>query len=118
MLGDLIGDLMWAPKPIEVKLYSTDQAWLERKAPEVAAQLERIRGVVDVFDGLVYTGPTIALRPRPFDARRLGLSSDDIASAVNASLLGTTASSVLEGDRIVDIRVRLFDQVLAVRDEV
>jgi len=107
ILGDLIGDLMWAPAPIEVKLYSTDQAWLEQKAPEVAARLERIPGVVDLFDGLVYTGPTISLRTRPADARRYGLTADDIANAANTAMLGQTASSVLEGDRVVDIRVKV-----------
>jgi len=107
ILGDLIGDLMWAPAPVEVKLYSTDQAWLERKAPEVAAQLGRVPGVVDLFDGLVYTGPTIAFRPRPADARRFGLTADDIANAANIAMLGQTASTVLEGDRVVDVRVKV-----------
>jgi multidrug efflux pump subunit AcrB len=63
--------------------------------------------VVDVFDGLVYTGPTISLRARPADARRFGLTTNDIATAANTALLGQTASSVLEGDRIVDIRVKV-----------
>jgi CzcA family heavy metal efflux pump len=107
ILGDLIGDLMWAPAPVEVKLYSTDQAWLERKAPEVAARLEKVPGVVDIFDGLVYTGPTISLRARPADARRFGLTANDIANAANTAMLGQTASSVLQGDRVVDIRVRV-----------
>jgi CzcA family heavy metal efflux pump len=107
ILGDLIGDLMWAPSPVEVKLYSTDQEWLEQKAPEVADQIEHIPGVVDVFDGLVYTGPTISLRARPADSRRFGLTADDIANAANTAMLGQTASSVLEGDRVVDIRVKV-----------
>jgi len=106
ILGDLIGDLMWAPQPIEVKLFSTDQGWLEAKAPEVAARLRGIPGVGDVFDGLVYTGPTIALRARPVAAARYGLTTADIAAAVNAAMLGETASSVLEGDRVVDVRVK------------
>jgi CzcA family heavy metal efflux pump len=106
ILGDLIGDLMWAPQPIEVKLFSTDQAWLEKKAPEVAAAIARIPGVVDVFNGLVYTGPTISLKPRSPAAQRSGLSAADIAAAANAAMLGETASSVLVGDRVVDIRVR------------
>jgi len=107
ILGDLIGDLMWSPKPIELKLFSTDQAWLKQKAPAVAAQLEQVRGVVDVFDGLVYTGPTLSLRTRSVDARRFGLTARDIAGVVNTAMLGRTASSVLEGDRILDIRVKL-----------
>ncbi len=107
ILGDLIGDLMWAPQPIEVKLFSTSQAWLEKKAPEVEEQIKKIQGVVDTFNGLVYTGPTISLRPRSLDARRFGLTTDDLAAAASTALLGQTASSVLEGDRVVEIRVKV-----------
>jgi CzcA family heavy metal efflux pump len=107
ILGDLIGDLMWAPQPIEVKLFSTDQAWLKKKAPEVEDRIKKITGVVDAFNGLVYTGPTISLRVRALEARRFGLTADDIAAAVNTALLGRTASSVLEGDRVIAIRVKV-----------
>jgi CzcA family heavy metal efflux pump len=107
ILGDLIGDLMWAPQPIEVKLFSTRQAWLEKKAPEVAERIKKITGVVDVFNGLVYTGPTISLRLRLPDAQRFGLTADDVAAAAHTAMLGQTASSVLEGDRVVAIRVKV-----------
>lgn len=106
ILGDLIGDLMYAPEPIEVKLFSTDTAYLKEKAPQVAEQLGKIPGVVDVFDGLIYTGPAISLRVRTIDAERFGLTADDIAAAVNTAMLGQTASTVLEGDRVVAIRVK------------
>jgi CzcA family heavy metal efflux pump len=107
ILSDLIGDLIWAPQPVEVKLFSTDQAWLKKKAPEVAERIKKIRGIVDVFNGLVYTGPTISLRPRQVDAQRFGLTVDDIAAAANTAMLGQTASSVLDRDRIIDIRVKV-----------
>ena len=106
ILGDLIGDLMYAPQPIEVKLFSTDTAFLKRKAPEIAGRLGKIRGVVDTFDGLIYTGPAISLRVRYDDAQRYGLTADDITAAVNTAMLGQIASSVLEGDRVVGIRVK------------
>lgn len=106
ILGDLIGDLMWAPQPIEVKLFSTDTAFLEKKAPEVEEHLKKIKGVVDTFNGLVYTGPSISLRVRYIDAQRFGLSTTDVAAVMNTAMLGQTASSVLEGDRVVDIRVK------------
>lgn len=105
ILGDLVGDLTEAPDPIEIKLFSPDTAWLMEKAPEIAEMLEQVDGVVDISDGLMMTGPTISFRIRPLDALRHGLSSDDIATAINAAMLGRTASSVLEGDRIVEIRV-------------
>ena len=105
ILGDLIGDLTWSPKPIEVKLFSTDIEFLKKKAPEVEEQLKKVKGVVDTFNGLVYTGPTISLRVRYPDTQRFGLSAEDVAAAVNTAMLGRTASSVLEGDRVVAIRV-------------
>jgi multidrug efflux pump subunit AcrB len=105
ILGDLIGDLTWSPKPIEVKLFSTDVGFLQSKAPEIAAALEKMDGVVDVFDGLVYTGPTLSARVRWADAERLGISADEIGAAVSTAMLGETASSVLEGDRVIDVRV-------------
>ena len=105
ILGDLIGDLTWSPKPIEVKLFSTDTEFLKKKAPEIEAELKKVKGIVDTFDGLTMTGPSLSLRVRYADAQRFGLNADDIAGAVNTALLGRTASSVLEGDRIVNIRV-------------
>jgi CzcA family heavy metal efflux pump len=120
ILGDLIGDLIWAPQPIEVKLFSTDIAFLKRKAPEVADQLRQIRGVVDVFDGLVYAGPSLSLKVRHADAARLGFSAQDVADAVGTAMLGQTASSVLEGDRVVAVRVLAgrpsVDRMAALRD--
>jgi CzcA family heavy metal efflux pump len=105
ILGDLIGDLTWSPKPIELKLFSTDTDFLKKKAPEIEAELKKVKGIVDTFDGLTLTGPSLSLRVRYTDAQRFGLNADDIAGAVNTALLGRTASSVLEGDRVVNIRV-------------
>jgi CzcA family heavy metal efflux pump len=106
ILGDLIGDLMYAPRPIEVKLFSTDTAFLKKKAPEIEERLSKIRGVVDTFNGLIYTGPAVSFRVRYIDAQRFGLSAEDITKAVDTAMIGETASSVLEGDRVVEIRVK------------
>ncbi len=120
ILGDLIGDLMWAPSPIEIKLFSTDPALLKAKAPQVEAVLQGVPGVVDAFDGLVEAGPSIDLHVRDEDARRFGLDADLVAKQVSTALLGETASSLLEGDRVVGIRVRLdpkhLDRVATLRE--
>ncbi|MDH7598206.1 MAG: efflux RND transporter permease subunit [Sedimentisphaerales bacterium] len=105
ILSDLIGDLMWAPAPIEIKLFSTDIGFFKAKAPEVEQAIQTVRGVVDTFDGLVYTGNSIHLRVRIADAERFGLAVKEIGSAVHAVMLGQTASSILDGDRIIEIRV-------------
>jgi CzcA family heavy metal efflux pump len=105
ILSDLIGDLMWAPQPIEVKLFSTDTEFLKSKAPQIEEEIKKVKGVVDTFDGLMITGPSLSLRLRSPDAQRFGLTTDDVAAAVQTAMLGQTASLVLEGDRLVDIRV-------------
>jgi CzcA family heavy metal efflux pump len=105
ILGDLIGDLMYSPQPIEVRFYSTDENVLKAEAPRIAGLLEKVPGVVDVFNGLIYTGPTVSFRARPIAIERFGLSAEAIATAVDTAMLGETASSVLEGDRVVEIRV-------------
>ena len=109
ILGDLIGDLTWSPKPIEIKLISTDLAWLKRKAPEIQSVLKDVPGVVDTIDGLMATGDALSLHIRHADAQRFGLTTDTIATALNTALLGQVASNVLEDDRVVTVRV-LLDQ--------
>ena len=120
ILSDLIGDLMWAPKPIEIKLYSTNLNFLKQQGPMIESRLQQVKGVVDTFDGLTYTGPSISLKVRYVDAERFGLTASDIADAVHTAMLGQTASNVLEGDRLIAIRVLMdpkrIDQLSTLRD--
>ena len=104
-LSDLIGDLQMAPDPVEIYLYSPDLNWLHQTAPRVEEEIQKVPGVVDTFNGLTETGPSINLRVRPADAERFGLTVQNISDAVNTALFGQTSSYVLEGDRTVDIRV-------------
>jgi multidrug efflux pump subunit AcrB len=120
ILGDLIGDLTSEPQPIEVKLFSTDIEFLKRKAPEVEEQIGKVKGVVDTKSGLVYAGPSLSLKPKHAEMERFGLTASDVAAAVSTAMLGVTASSVLEGDRVIAIRVlvdrKQIDRVANLRE--
>ncbi len=120
ILTDVVGDLQMTPDPIEIKLFSPDLQWLKQTAPRVEEEIKKIPGVVDTFDGLTETGPSINFHVRPADAARFGLSVQDIAEAVNTALLGQTTSYVLEGDRVVNIRVlaepKSVNQISALRE--
>ncbi len=105
ILTDVIGDLQLTPDPIEIKLFSPDLKWLEQTAPRVEEEIKKIPGVVDTFDGLTETGPSFNLRVRSADAARFGLTAQDIADAANTALQGQIASSMLQGDRVIAIRV-------------
>jgi len=73
--------LTWSPRPIEIKLFSTDVEWLKQKAPQIEAELKKIEGVVDTFDGLETTGPSLSLHVRDGDAQRFGLTVNDVSMA-------------------------------------
>ncbi len=110
ILGDLIGDLMWSPKPIEIKVFSTDVPTLKQRAAQIADLIDSkdgkgVPGVVDVNNGLLYTGSAQVYRPQWQDLLRYGIKSDDVARTLNIALLGETPSTVLEGDRQVNIRL-------------
>jgi CzcA family heavy metal efflux pump len=105
ILTDVIDDLELAPEPIEIKLFSPDLKWLQQIAPHVEAEIKTVPGVVDTKNGLTETGPSINFRVRPADAERFGLTAQDIADAANTALLGEVVSSMLEGERVVSIRV-------------
>ncbi|HEY1921528.1 MAG TPA: efflux RND transporter permease subunit [Tepidisphaeraceae bacterium] len=106
ILTDLIGDLTWSDEPIEIKIFSTDTNELKKQATGIEEMLENIPGIVDTTSGIIYTGPTISLRVRPAEAKRFGLTTSSIGQAVNIAMLGQIASTVLEQDRIINIRVK------------
>jgi CzcA family heavy metal efflux pump len=105
ILGDLIGDLTWSPEPIEIKIFSTDVATLKKTAVQIAAAIEDIPGVVDVNNGLFYTGSAQVYQPRWQDLLRYGIKSDDVARTLNIALLGETPTAMLVADRQVNIRL-------------
>jgi CzcA family heavy metal efflux pump len=110
ILGDLVGDLTGSPKPIEIKIVSTDVATLKKQAAQIAEIIDNdegkgVPGVVDVYNGLIYTGSAQVYRLRPQDLLRYGIKSDDVDRTLNIALLGETLSSVLIGDRQINIRL-------------
>ena len=110
ILGDLVGDLVGSPKPIEINIISTDVSTLKKRAKQIAELIDNdegkgVPGVVDVYNGLIYTGSAQVYRPRQQDLLKYGIKSDDVARTLNIALLGETPSSVLLGDRQVNIRL-------------
>jgi CzcA family heavy metal efflux pump len=107
ILSDLIGDLASSPSPVEIRLYSEDTNALHRTAEQVAKSIEKVNGVVEIFNGIVVSGPAIIFRVDPQHAALYGVTAADISATVEAALGGTTASTILERGRAVDVRVML-----------
>jgi len=52
--------------------------FLKEKAVLVEESIQQVKGVVDTFDGLVYTGNSIHLQVRTADVNRFGLTVEEI----------------------------------------
>ena len=118
ILSDLIGDMTSSPEPIEIKLFSPDITFLKKKAPAIKNLIRKIDGIVDEKDGLIVAGPTISLVVRSADAQRFGMDADYISKGVNTAVLGQVSSSVLQGDRVMNIRLVLNPERLRTVDEI
>jgi CzcA family heavy metal efflux pump len=107
ILSDLIGDLVSAPQPIEIRIFSEDAAALHRAAKEIAASIGKVSGVVDIFDGIVVSGPAVTFQLDPQRAALYGVTTTDVSEAMTTALGGDVISSVIEHGRGTGVRVLL-----------
>ncbi|PYX88628.1 MAG: AcrB/AcrD/AcrF family protein [Acidobacteria bacterium] len=108
-LQDMIGDLTSAPEPIQIKLYSPDAALLEQWAPKVADNISKVKGVVDVLNGIdnAISGPAVTFRLDPMVAARAGFSPEEVATDAAAILEGEPAPTpIVSKSRPYTLRVR------------
>lgn len=106
VLQDLIGDLAGTPAPIEVKLFGENRHDVRDAAERLADRIGKIKGVVDVQSGVFATGPEFTVNVDPVRAGRIGLSPGGVADQLTSSIFGTVATSLLEEDRQIPVRVR------------
>ncbi|MFI4936358.1 MAG: efflux RND transporter permease subunit [Caulobacterales bacterium] len=105
LMEDLIGDLTAVPQPVEIKLFGTDPAALRRAAQAVAPAIEKVRGVVDVANGLREAGDAVVVRINRPAAALEGLDPNAIALQVSAQMGEQPATRVQRGQVLADVRV-------------
>jgi CzcA family heavy metal efflux pump len=109
VLQDMIGDLTSAPEPIQIKLFSQDPKLLQEWAPKVADEIGKIKGVVDVLNGIDNTisGPAVVFQVDPSVAARAGFTPEEVATDAAAILEGEPAATpIVANDRAYTLRVR------------
>jgi multidrug efflux pump subunit AcrB len=110
LLEDVINDLAGEPRPVEVKLFGNDLQVLQRTAAELGDRIEKIPGVVELYNGVNLGSPELVARIDPVRAARAGLTVQAISTQLNDALLGKRVIQIREGDRLVGVRVRLPDE--------
>jgi multidrug efflux pump subunit AcrB len=116
LLQDIIGDLAGAPAPVELKLFSSDQAAAERAALVVANAIQPIPGLVDLYNGVPGKDSELRIALDPLRVARLGLTPDAVEADARAALFGAEAGTAREPDRVIPIRVRFPDSIRARSD--
>jgi heavy metal efflux system protein len=90
-----------------VKIIGRDLPTIERLATEVMKQMQLVRGITDLGIFHVLGQPNLNIRVNREKAARYGLNTGDVNTVVQAALGGTTATTLLEGDRQFNVVVRL-----------
>ncbi|MGB9178369.1 MAG: efflux RND transporter permease subunit [Pyrinomonadaceae bacterium] len=110
LLEDVINDLAGEPRPVEIKLFGNDLNALQQTATELGERVEKIQGVVEVYNGVSEGSPELVARIDPVRVGRAGLTVQAVSTQLNDALLGHRVTQVREGDRLVGVRVRLPDE--------
>ncbi|MBS0517821.1 MAG: efflux RND transporter permease subunit [Proteobacteria bacterium] len=90
-----------------IKIVGPDLKVLESLAGQVMAEMANVEGVADLGVFHVLGQPNLDIRIDREKAARYGLNTGDVTTIVQAALGGTTATTVLEGDRQFNLAVRL-----------
>jgi len=109
IMMDVIGDLSNNPSPVEIKLFGEDQQLLQAKAQEVKSLIETVPGVVDVFDGIVISGPSFVVDIDPAKTWQAGFNPSDVHEQLETIIRGRTESNIQKGEKLIGIRVRYPD---------
>ena len=90
-----------------VKIVGPNLEILEKFATQVMAEMAKVRGVADLGIFHLLGQPNLNIKIDREKAARYGLNTGDVNTVVQAALGGTTATTVLEGDRQFNLAVRL-----------
>ncbi|MEM8591783.1 MAG: efflux RND transporter permease subunit [Pseudomonadota bacterium] len=93
--------------PVEIRIEGQEPAELRRLGDEIRAIMAGLDQVTTVRTGTNGGAPQIRFDIDEVQARLLGLNVTDIASQLNAALVGVTGGSLVEGTEQLPVRVRM-----------
>jgi CzcA family heavy metal efflux pump len=105
LMEDLIGDLTSVPQPIEIKLYSDDEELLRTLPPKVADTISKVRGVVEVKNGIVPAGDALNIQVDRVKVALEGMDPEAVTKALNDFLTGNVTTHVQQGPKLIGVRV-------------
>jgi CzcA family heavy metal efflux pump len=96
---------------IAVKLFGEDLEAIRLAATKIEAVAKTVPGAVDVSIEQQVDIPEFEVRADRLALARYGLGAGELGESVERALVGETVSAILEGQRPVDVVVRLADVI-------
>lgn len=91
---------------VAYRISGPDEAVLKKLGEQIKSSLNEVRGVADVRDDWANRVPRIDVQVDQRKARRLGVTSEDIAASLGARYTGLAVSALHDGDTLVPLIVR------------
>src|SRR5437773_10861783 len=104
-MEDLISDLTSVPQPIEIKLYSDDEQLLRTLPPQVADTISKVRGVVEVKNGIVPAGDALRIQVDRVKVGLEGMDPEAVTKALNDCVTGNVTTHIQQGPKLIGVRV-------------
>jgi len=102
--------MMWStgPEPgfVEIRLYGPDAAYLYQKGRELTERVRATPGTTDVRNSWENTVVKVEVGVDQTQARRVGISSQEIANSLQAHIDGIRATDYREADETIPIVLR------------
>jgi cobalt-zinc-cadmium resistance protein CzcA len=92
---------------LAVKIFGSDLAVLENRANAVKDTLQKVRGIAEVSVVRQLGQPSLTVTIDRAKIARYGLNVADVNGLIEAAVGGTTATQVVQGERLFDLVVRL-----------
>lgn len=93
--------------PVQFRLLGTDIATMRQLGEQIKGFMREMPGTENIHDDWDPEYLRIRLKVDPDRANVSGVSHEDVARLMNASLSGYTATSIREGDHLIPIAFRL-----------
>ncbi|HCE08277.1 MAG TPA: transporter [Oxalobacteraceae bacterium] len=105
LMEDVIGDLTAVPQPIQIKIFSDDMDVLGTLAEKTAAAIGKIKGVVEIRNGINPAGDALDIQVDRVKASLEGVDPDAVTHMVQDALTGRVTTQIREGVKMVGVRV-------------
>lgn len=112
-MQDELNDLSGVESTITIKIFGADIGQLRKIGESIGDLVGKVPGVVDmIVTGQAGSSQT-DVQVDQSEAGRIGLTRADVLAQVHDALLGGISTQVRQGDRLIDVRVRLNDRLRA-----